>query len=120
MDLTSLADPAVYDEFEKEMLKQNIAILFNNAGIAEEKRAFWNYANSTSAGISRVISINSEVVALMTKLVLPGLFISNIVIKFVVEGCLNAKKALSCIWAQQPDYLLLTLIRFMLVQRLLS
>ncbi|CBY30938.1 unnamed protein product [Oikopleura dioica] len=73
MDLTSLADPAVYDAFEKEMLKQNIAILFNNAGIAEEKRAFWNYANSTSAGISRLISINSEVVALMTKLVLPGM-----------------------------------------------
>jgi short-subunit dehydrogenase len=74
MDLTTLADPAVYDAFEKEMLKKKIAILFNNAGITGEKKSFWNFVNATHAGVCREVSINAEVVALMTKMILPGSF----------------------------------------------
>ena len=73
MDLTTLADPAVYAAFEKELLKKKIAILFNNAGIAGEKKSFWNFVNASHGGVCRELSINAEVVALMTKMVLPGL-----------------------------------------------
>ena len=94
MDLTTLADPAVYDAFEKEMLKKKIAILFNNAGIAGEIKSAWNFVNATHAGVCREVSINAEVVALMTKMVLPGLFavLYNSFTEFILKGCWSEKK----------------------------
>ncbi|CAG5080698.1 Oidioi.mRNA.OKI2018_I69.PAR.g9686.t1.cds [Oikopleura dioica] len=73
MDLTTLHDPEVYASFEKEMLKQKISILFNNAGMTEEKIAFWNYAGSTPSKVSKIMTLNAEVPVLMTRMVLPGM-----------------------------------------------
>ena len=78
MDLTTLNDPEVYASFEKEMLKQKISILFNNAGMTEEKIAFWNYAGSTPSKVSKIMTLNAEVPVLMTRMVLPGKFIKDI------------------------------------------
>ncbi|CAG5076392.1 Oidioi.mRNA.OKI2018_I69.PAR.g8450.t1.cds [Oikopleura dioica] len=73
MDLTTLHDADVYASFENEMLKQKISILFNNAGMSEEKKAFWNYAGSTPSKVTKIMYLNAEVPVLMTRMVLPGM-----------------------------------------------
>ena len=79
MDLTTLHEPEVYASFEKEMLKQKISILFNNAGMSEEKKAFWNYAGSTPSKVTKIMTLNAEVPVLMTRMVLPGILIGKII-----------------------------------------
>jgi len=45
MDLRKLLDEKVFQEFKKEMEKEKIGILFNNAGVAEYK--IFNFVKNT-------------------------------------------------------------------------